>query len=360
MENSKYFLAANSTLGFVSRFDQLYNPYENWFLYIIKGGPGTGKSTLMKNIVKAASQKGIETELIYCSSDPDSLDGVIFPSLKIAIADGTAPHTLDPVFPGVADTIVNLSDCWDKKKLYIFKNEIKEKTTQNSIYHKKSKNYLKACKNIDRNIEYIIRQSIIEDKINLYCKNTSKKLFKRKSDFIGNEKTRFLSGITPKGIFVFEDTINNICDKTYVLDDDYGIASSIILESLKKQALDSGLDITACYCPTDPYNKLEYLIIPQIKTSFVVSNSYHPLNKIVPYKTIHCKRFIDLEKLSSDKEKLKFNKKLRLELIKKAVENLQLAKSTHDELEKMYIQSMDFRKVNKLSDLLIDEILKTD
>ena len=358
MENIKYFLAANSTLGFVSRFDQLYDPYGNWFLYIIKGGPGTGKSTLMKSIAKAASERGITSELIYCSSDPDSLDGVIFPSLKVAIADGTAPHTLDPIFPGVADTIINLSDCWDRKKLYTFKNKIKEKTTQNSVYHKKSKNYLSACKNIDYSTECILKQVIIEDKINLYCKNTSKKLFKSNLNSIGSEKIRFLSGITPKGIFVFEDTINSICDKIYVLEDDYGVASSIILKNLKQSALEAGFDITVCYCPTDPYNKLEYLIIPQIKTSFAVANNYHPLNQIVPYKTIHCKRFIDLEKLNDEKERLKFNKKIKLELIKKAVENLQLAKSTHDELEEMYIQSMNFSKVNKLSDSLIAEILK--
>ena len=62
--------------------------------------------------------------------------------------------------------------------------------------------------------------------------------------------------------------------------------------------------------------------------------------------------------MNDEKERLKFNKKVKLELIKKAVENLQLAKSTHDELEEMYIQSMEFSKVNKLSDSLISEILK--
>ena len=47
---SASFLGANTPKGFVSFFDELYNPYDNCSAYIIKGGPGTGKSTLMKAI----------------------------------------------------------------------------------------------------------------------------------------------------------------------------------------------------------------------------------------------------------------------------------------------------------------------
>ena len=78
----KFFLGANSPYGFISIFNNLYYPEEDWFAYIIKGGPGTGKSTLMKKLAKEANLRGINTELIYCSSDPSSLDAVIFPQLK--------------------------------------------------------------------------------------------------------------------------------------------------------------------------------------------------------------------------------------------------------------------------------------
>jgi hypothetical protein len=45
-----YFTSANSALGFVSFFED--NIKELNRLYILKGGPGTGKSTIMKNIGK--------------------------------------------------------------------------------------------------------------------------------------------------------------------------------------------------------------------------------------------------------------------------------------------------------------------
>ena len=43
VRNFESFMGANTPQGFVSFFDELYNPYENCTPYIIKGGPGTGK-----------------------------------------------------------------------------------------------------------------------------------------------------------------------------------------------------------------------------------------------------------------------------------------------------------------------------
>ncbi|MBQ4120809.1 MAG: hypothetical protein IJD35_02210, partial [Clostridia bacterium] len=53
-ENS-YFAALNSHRGFCSYFPVLFAPYRR---YIIKGGPGCGKSTLMKKIAQTAEEKG--------------------------------------------------------------------------------------------------------------------------------------------------------------------------------------------------------------------------------------------------------------------------------------------------------------
>ena len=46
----RFFLGSNSPQGFVSRFDQLDCGDPQWHTFIIKGGPGCGKSTFMKTI----------------------------------------------------------------------------------------------------------------------------------------------------------------------------------------------------------------------------------------------------------------------------------------------------------------------
>lgn len=87
-----YFLGANSPGGFHSLYEGWMEESAAGACYILKGGPGCGKSTLMKEIGKTMEAAGWAAEYIWCSGDPDSLDGVRFPEKNVAIADGTAPH----------------------------------------------------------------------------------------------------------------------------------------------------------------------------------------------------------------------------------------------------------------------------
>ena len=109
----KFFAAANTSNGFSSLFDEIFAPEKFRRVYILKGGPGTGKSTLMGNIGLIAQSRGYDVEYICCSSDPDSLDGVIITELSVAILDGTSPHITDPVYPGAVERIVNLAEAFD-------------------------------------------------------------------------------------------------------------------------------------------------------------------------------------------------------------------------------------------------------
>ena len=97
MTNSThFFLGANSGRGFQSLFPQFCAPEQYDDLLILKGGPGAGKSTMMKKIGAALEEEGETVEYLFCSGDPDSLDGVHIPRLRTAIVDGTAPHVAVP------------------------------------------------------------------------------------------------------------------------------------------------------------------------------------------------------------------------------------------------------------------------
>ena len=137
--NTKYFLAANSCRGFVSKFE--VNIRTDYKTYIIKGGPGTGKSSFMKKIAENANGKMI---LYPCSSDPESLDGIFLEKQKILILDGTAPHTVDPKYPAVCENILNFGEFWDSEKLEN-KTEIIEITNQNKALHKTASRYILAA-----------------------------------------------------------------------------------------------------------------------------------------------------------------------------------------------------------------------
>lgn len=84
----------NTPDGAVNVVEQLIQPIST--VYYIKGRAGTGKSTLMRQIISAAEARGIDLELYHCSFDPGSIDMVIIRELDVCLFDSTAPHAFFP------------------------------------------------------------------------------------------------------------------------------------------------------------------------------------------------------------------------------------------------------------------------
>ncbi len=123
-----YFLGSNSAYGFYSCYEHLADPAQGDFLWVIKGGAGCGKSTFMKKIAAEAEKQGFSVEYIYCSGDPDSLDGIYIPELHTAYTDGTAPHVQEPPFPASRGAYLDLGQFYDIPSLMEHYDEIKDAT----------------------------------------------------------------------------------------------------------------------------------------------------------------------------------------------------------------------------------------
>ncbi len=164
-KSTSYFAAANGYSGFRSYFDSIFDSKRLERLFILKGGPGTGKSTLMKNIGKAF-QNIANIESVRCSSDVNSLDGIIINAnnKRCAVIDGTAPHAQETKIPGAFDEIINLSDGWDNSALIKRKEEIIELIERKSQYYSYAYGMLSLAGNIEKKIREIRKSFIDEDK----------------------------------------------------------------------------------------------------------------------------------------------------------------------------------------------------
>lgn len=143
-QSPAYFAAANGYGGFRSYFGTVFRSEDYTRVFVLKGGPGTGKSTLLRGLVTEAEERHLPCEAIYCSSDPHSLDGVILQSENgtFAVLDGTAPHERDAVVPGAVDSLVNLGECWDAQRLSAHRDSIF------ALQRKKGEEYKKAYANL--------------------------------------------------------------------------------------------------------------------------------------------------------------------------------------------------------------------
>ncbi len=358
MNSEQFFLGANTPNGFFSLFNELYNPYGEWQMYIIKGGPGTGKSTIMKDIAKTAEEKGFLAQRIPCSSDPYSLDAVIIPELKTAIADGTSPHTIEPVFPGVCENTIDLSICWNKNKLKENASKIKMIATTNSAAHKKCVKFMKAASLLEDEIKKYTYTSVDFDKIERFSKRICDTYFKQKldKDEAANISLRFLTALTPIGIHFITDYLENDCETVITVRDNIEIAE-LIINKIKNTASDKKYDMIVCNCPLGAKTKTEHIIFPELSLAFTTSNEYHSFKG---NKVILTSRFTDRGVILKYRNTVNFLKRAKREMINEALEALKSAKSAHDILESYYIDAMDFKKVNAIKDSIINEIFSYD
>lgn len=349
-----FFLGANTPTGFVGFMPSCYQPQEGWWAYIIKGGPGSGKSTFMRRILERLTAEGEEAEAILCSSDPQSLDGVRFPQMRAVVLDGTAPHVVEPRYWGACETIVDIGGCADTHCLQQNAEAIMLATDACSEQHA-------ACRGCLATAAALLADS---RRMALRCTDTDKvvraaaRLAEQEwgSAAAGREERRFLSAVTPEGAQVLYGTLQALCPRIYVMEDEYGAAGGLLLGELRRLARERELAVITCTCPLAPEDKVEHLLFPSVGVGFTLSNSWHKVD-FPAYRRIHAARFTDESALQPKRQRLAFNRRAARDLVGQAVEAAVQAKALHDDMERFSREAMDFAAVDRLCDRVSEELL---
>ncbi len=350
-----WFLGANAPKGYFSKFDQLFSESPSGKCFLLKGGPGTGKSTMLKKIAATLNERGIGTELVFCSADTDSLDAVITFDGKFVAADATLPHAVEPKYPGAYETTVDLSDCWNEKMLREHSTEISALFDSNHRLHEEARRYISAAANLLEEANRLGTESLFPGKTeNAALKICAREIGKGEKKR-GTEKQRFLSAVTEKGIVFMNRTPKILCERIYALEDEAGAVSRIFMNMVRKYALEHGFDIITCKCPVFPSEKTEHIFIPSLKLGFITLNRRHKFD-IETKRTIHSVRFYDPKKYSRHKIRIRFALRLASNLIDEAALCMKEAKQVHDVLESYYIPAMNFSKADEKLKRIIDEI----
>ena len=355
----RYFPGNNTPEGYYSFFDYILPWKQAQRIIIIKGGPGVGKSTMIRKITKELVERGLDIELLHCTADSNSLDGLIVKDYNIALLDGTAPHMIDPKFPGCVDEIVNFGEYWNeaglkKQKDHIFRLQARVKHLYKRVY-----NYLKASKIIFNNLEQtygsLVNRRLVEAKADEIICSVFDGVERR--DKVSFQRRMFASGITPEGSINFLDELFSNVGKRYILTGNPGTGKSFILKKIIDHAASKGLDMDVFYCPMNT-EKIEHIIIKELDIGFVTSIKPHILSETKENdEFLDMNSFLEISKLGHVEEEINQDYSLAWSLFDKAVETLVEVKKTRDDLEGIYSSNMNFEVTSKVAEKLLDKIL---
>ena len=333
-----YFAAANSGEGFISYYGEIFEKEGIRKRYILQGGPGTGKSSFMRRIAEHAEERGMRTVYYSCSSDPDSLDGVILDG-RIAVLDGTAPHTVELRYPGARDEIVNLGEFWDGDALSRCYNEIVSLCALKESAYRRAYRFLSAamevsCANRERVIP-ALRMAKMEA--------AAERLGRQIPEGEGYSLTPApITSLGMKGS-VRLDTYERRARKRYIVDDLYGMGSYFLLQMLQI-ARQKRCAVTVSYQLLEP-SLPEAVFFSESGICFAMGVE----GDAAWEGRVNMKRFVAAEMLSDVKAELRINRRLQDALQTSAEEALADAGRYHFELERIYASCMDFEALGKFT-----------
>lgn len=328
-----YFAARNGYNGFKSYFKDVFDVNSFKRIFILKGGPGTGKSSFMKKLLQYAEEKKIFCERIYCSSDPNSLDGIIL-NKSIAVIDGTAPHEEDTKLPGVVDEIINLGENWNEDILKKNETDIKNLNKEKKDFYKSAYNYLSFCEKID-NYLFCLAKSNYD--ISAAKKTVGELISDRKKNNNPKRETRLISAFG-RGGYTKLSTLETGAKKIFNVLGKY--ESEYVFMSLLYDFLCADYSFTLF---PSPFSEEKIEAISFDKNETVIETNAASGEKI---DTL---RFLNFDRQTA--EEAEFLTGIKAELLKKAEYFFSLASEKHFLLEKIYTAAMDFSK----NEMLLEE-----
>ncbi|MGL4109698.1 PRK06851 family protein [Clostridium sp. LP20] len=349
------FPGGNTTKGFYSFYRYILSQEDANRIICLKGGPGTGKSSFMKKVSSHFSDLGYSIEHHHCSSDNESLDGIVIKELKVALLDGTSPHVVDPISPGAVDEILNLGVALDADSLAKNKKEIITINKEIGKNFKRAYKFLGAAKGVHEDWSSLNSESLNPYKLNSLISELNSKILTSAKAGFGSDRHLFSTAFTPNGVITYNMELSSNIDSLYVLKGGPGLGKSDVLKALGSEAQKNGYFVEYLHDPFIP-ERIENILIPEISTGVFTSNEISRLN----YNGIEydMKNLCNKTTLNSKVSEIEFDKSQFDSLVNKALSCITNAHILHDDLESYYIDSMNFNLVDSLYDETLAKISK--
>lgn len=338
MSSTSYFSGSNTCRGFHGFFHELLPGEIARRAYIIKGGPGVGKSTLMKRVGAAWEKQGKHVEYFWCSGDPDSLDAVI--ADHCMLMDGTAPHVIDPTLPGAADGIINLGECLDECVMAAHRDEALSAMREISRCYARAYRYLTGADAALRDMQAVYSQAVDEGALI----NLRMELMDFMQGEAGRTQHLYAQAISGKGVVQHLDSL--VREEMLCLNLPFGFDADCLLRPLSLHLAAKGAAHRAFMHPLDGK-----------KHAHITTHRQSVVTFLEPGRPVRTLPF-DEKILRREHDALSFSRAAYNLLLNQAIDSLHAAKEKHDLLERIYADAMDYKKLDDMQGRFVQKMTK--
>ena len=344
-----FFAASNSESGFHSYYEECFGRADINRVYVIKGGPGTGKSHFMRTVSQCGVANGWRCRMIYCSSDADSLDGVILSrgGESVALLDGTSPHVYEPRLPGVREDWINLGAFWDHDRLQGRREEIEACNRIKGEGYRRAYRYLSAYGSV---------QQCYRERVLPYLKRERMRKYAQRllSLIPSGEKfqceTALIRSVGMKGTVGF-DTYLSQASRIYLIRDCRGCGAELLGE-LYRLCEEKRLHVRVSRDPITP-DLLDGILLRESGVAFVMAREEEC---VYPYQRICVRRFLDASALRNLRETLNHDERMCRALLGGVTEEMATVREAHFRLEAIYAEAMDFEKKERFTNSFCNQL----
>ena len=124
-----------------------------------------------------------------------------------------------------------------------------------------------------------------------------------------------------------------------------------------------GYCIEQFYCPMDPKNKIDHILVPELEVGFLTLNDYHDMEARecnAEIAILDMREFINWNNIEKYSDVIALFESDSSSLMTRAIENLGKAKQEHDVLESYYVPNMNFGKIANLTNEWICKIERNE